>query len=213
MKNFVGLLVAGAALLGAANAQAATIFTDRASFLAATSAVVTDNFEENASGAFTQHGSTYVGSGFTISGGNTYTVDPNFFAPYYNWGSGDVFDAEFSNLTFTLDSGLTALGFDFGNPTGFPGSGLVTINGVNYSLLGQPTFNFFGIVDAAGISPVTVNFNGGLGIVDNLSVGRAAAPGAVPEPSVWAMMIVGFGLVGGFMRRSRQTARLSYGAA
>lgn len=31
------------------------------------------------------------------------------------------------------------------------------------------------------------------------------APGAVPEPATWAMMIVGFGLVGSAMRRRRQS--------
>jgi hypothetical protein len=36
--------------------------------------------------------------------------------------------------------------------------------------------------------------------------------GAVPEPSTWAMMIVGFGFVGGAMRaaRRRQRTRISY---
>jgi hypothetical protein len=33
------------------------------------------------------------------------------------------------------------------------------------------------------------------------------APGAVPEPAVWAMMLVGFGLAGGGLRRQRQAAR------
>ena len=34
-------------------------------------------------------------------------------------------------------------------------------------------------------------------------------PGAVPEPATWAMMTVGFGLVGGMMRR--RVAKVSYG--
>jgi hypothetical protein len=35
------------------------------------------------------------------------------------------------------------------------------------------------------------------------------ATGAVPEPATWAMMIMGFGLVGGAMRR-RQNVRVSF---
>lgn len=37
-------------------------------------------------------------------------------------------------------------------------------------------------------------------------------PGAVPEPSTWALMLVGFGLVGGAMRsaKRRQTLSVSY---
>ncbi len=33
--------------------------------------------------------------------------------------------------------------------------------------------------------------------------------GAVPEPAAWAMMITGFGLVGGSLRRRRQTTKLA----
>ena len=35
-------------------------------------------------------------------------------------------------------------------------------------------------------------------IVDNISIS-----GAVPEPAAWALMILGFGLVGGALRRAR----------
>ncbi len=35
--------------------------------------------------------------------------------------------------------------------------------------------------------------------------------GAVPEPATWAMMLTGFGLIGGLMRRKqRQTVRVTY---
>ena len=39
--------------------------------------------------------------------------------------------------------------------------------------------------------------------IDNWSIYGTLAPGAVPEPSTWAMMIIGFGAVGGAMRRRR----------
>lgn len=45
--------------------------------------------------------------------------------------------------------------------------------------------------------------------VDNINFELAAAP-AVPEPAAWALMIGGFGLVGGAMRRQR--VRVSYAA-
>lgn len=36
-------------------------------------------------------------------------------------------------------------------------------------------------------------------------------PGAVPEPATWAMMIVGFGMVGGVLRRRRNvTTAVTY---
>jgi hypothetical protein len=34
--------------------------------------------------------------------------------------------------------------------------------------------------------------------------------GAVPEPTTWAMMLIGFGAVGASMRRARQNVRLAY---
>ena len=44
---------------------------------------------------------------------------------------------------------------------------------------------------------------------DILNVANATQGGAVPEPATWAMMIVGFGLVGGAMRRQRIRARFA----
>jgi hypothetical protein len=44
---------------------------------------------------------------------------------------------------------------------------------------------------------------GGITIQDNTP--PAAVPG-VPEPETWAMMIIGFGLLGGLLRRRRRTA-------
>lgn len=193
-------LLLGAALTAASfvQAHAATIYTNRAAFLAATSGHVTDDFEENASGQFTSYGSTYNGSTFTVTGTNLFTVDPDYFPPYYEWGSGDVLDFESSPGTITVAPGISALGFDFGNPNGYQGSGFVTINGVNYTLLGQPNFNFWGIVDNNPIG--TITWNGGLGIMDNVTTGIGAV---VPEPSTWALLILGFGAVGAGMRRRK----------
>lgn len=39
-----------------------------------------------------------------------------------------------------------------------------------------------------------------------------ATPGAVPEPSTWAMLIVGFGLIGASLRSRRATARFASAA-
>lgn len=47
--------------------------------------------------------------------------------------------------------------------------------------------------------------------VDNLVGTAAAVSGAVPEPATWAMMMLGFGIVGSSIRRRRQQAvRVSF---
>jgi hypothetical protein len=52
-----------------------------------------------------------------------------------------------------------------------------------------------------------VSSNDGLAI-DNVRLGATLAPAAaVPEPATWAMMILGFGLIGGAMRRRTRTLR------
>lgn len=46
--------------------------------------------------------------------------------------------------------------------------------------------------------------------VYSVSVDSLAAPAAVPEPATWAMMIVGFGLMGGVLRRRRISTKVSF---
>ena len=195
MRNLMSGTLAVAALLASTAAASATIYTDRAAWLSAAGSVTTDAFSAP-EGSFNSYGNTYTGAAFTVttSGGNgIYTVSPTFYSAY-DWGTGAVLDLEFGLTTITAGS---TFGFDFGNPAEFFGTGTVTIDGSDYALVGQPTFNFFGVVGATG--PVVVNWNGGLGIIDNFSVGTAV----VPEPSSWAMLIAGFGLVGAVARRRR----------
>lgn len=65
---------------------------------------------------------------------------------------------------------------------------------------------------AYSTGPLTFLFdNGGRGAVavDDVTVDvRLAAPGAVPEPATWAMMIGGFGMVGGALRRKQKIKAL-----
>lgn len=39
---------------------------------------------------------------------------------------------------------------------------------------------------------------------------ESAAPAAVPEPATWALMVAGFGLVGGAVRRRRRATRVAF---
>lgn len=91
--------------------------------------------------------------------------------------------------------------------------------------------NIFDLTLASSWNPGFITANGGTtagaeaAFFAGLQSGRAYlnvhsvfAPGgeirgnlnAVPEPATWAMMILGFGMAGGLMRRSRQSTGLGY---
>ena len=116
-----------------------------------------------------------------------------------------------TTLTANLDSGIfwatnTALGPTFANANGGQktlAQWLAANSGSNLSVYGLEigigsgwNGTFFGAVDN-----VNVAFSGGRSVNANFEV--AAATPAVPEPATWAMMIAGFGLVGGAMRRRK----------
>ena len=69
---------------------------------------------------------------------------------------------------------------------------------------GTPTFlasNYTGTVDE-----VRINALNGYWVGDDFTFSTLTPFGAVPEPSTWALMILGFGAVGGAMRR-RQSVK------
>ena len=59
----------------------------------------------------------------------------------------------------------------------------------------------------AGVNMDTFGINPGS--ISGVSLYSTGPLGMVPEPAAWAMMILGFGLIGGAMRR-RQTATVAY---
>ncbi len=103
-----------------------------------------------------------------------------------------------------LSATPTALTFDFNSVSSFVltnGTAFCGMNGVvpgpdiaQCNFLAQCELLFFG----SGIPFSTVvQFNSGPVVLATAPGG----PGAVPEPASWAMMIAGFGLAGGAMRR------------
>ncbi len=99
-----------------------------------------------------------------------------------------------------------------GAPSGYWGN-------PNADYLGQDVwepFAFFNFTSTTAFDRIDITQNGGGGFeLDNITIGDPAlagrgppAPGPVPEPASWAMMIVGFGAVGVALRgRRRRVAR------
>ncbi|MDX2209014.1 MAG: PEPxxWA-CTERM sorting domain-containing protein [Sphingopyxis sp.] len=113
---------------------------------------------------------------------------------------------------------------DVTNVTNVQGTGLLTGFGLNGNI--GPTFTMGALIGAsAPFTTSTFSFratNAGslrlafgttsrdnIGpLLDNVSLNI----GAVPEPATWAMMIMGFGLIGGTMR-SRKSVKVRFAAA
>jgi hypothetical protein len=84
----------------------------------------------------------------------------------------------------------------------------VTVNGVPAALYSAPggepdNAGLVGLA-IAGIANITVHgTSNGNGVYSGT---YSFAPGAVPEPATWAMMLIGFGAIGHAMRRRPRTA-------
>ncbi len=207
------LAAAGAAvsILGTVAASAAPIvYTSRAAFLAATTNQSTDGFETAPAGGTTSYSTGYTGAGFTIKSAENYlaSIDPAFSPVFYDWGSGDtMLFAQNGTVTFTLAPGRTAFGIDLMSILNYGAT--ITIGGLssnyNVATAGYPNRTFFGITSDTAITGFTLKATGGYGEFDNFTL--ASAVSAIPEPATWAMMIYGFGLVGGTMRHYARRIR------
>ena len=86
----------------------------------------------------------------------------------------------------------------------------VTLNGTAFTTL------LSGVVEARYLTlPVsggeqTINVTGTSGGNASYAGTLAFAVSAIPEPATWAMMIGGFGMVGGAMRRRKAQVRVTY---
>lgn len=207
-KLFLAAVVA--ALSVQAPAQAAIlIFDDQASFLAAVSNVGTDSFNDLV------RGGGFAGPVNRNAGTHAYTASaPGGFTPGSNLGN--VFLASTnagSTMTFSgFGSDIYAVGglFFGSNAAGdYQASRSITVSvaepndELTVFLKNPNPGSFLGFVSTVGLNSLTVTVASTdiRPSIDNLIL--AGAPGVVPEPGVWAMMIVGFGLAGSVLRRVR----------
>ncbi|HEY0445691.1 MAG TPA: PEPxxWA-CTERM sorting domain-containing protein [Allosphingosinicella sp.] len=78
-------------------------------------------------------------------------------------------------------------------------------------------FNVNGLIEGENSATYIFRTNaesfqvGTFGVIDGSTLqGLAFAPGGIPEPATWLMMIGGFGMVGAAMRRRRSRAKIAF---
>jgi hypothetical protein len=123
-------------------------------------------------------------------------------------GASTSFDDLFQFTIPQNGTGSGSLSTSFSAPTNELTISEVLIDGVSYALMpgsGGQSLAVAGIPILSGVlNTIEVKGTTSASAVAGTFTGTATfAAGAVPEPASWAMMIGGFGLIGGAMRRRR----------
>jgi hypothetical protein len=205
------------------------IYTSRANFDAA-STTTTIDFEGVPTGSNVDYSTAagYTAMGVNFKGirdnpGNFYlfNVDPGQFAPFYDWGSGDVLAGPTGpagglsgRIEVTLGAGVTAIGVDLMTFLGSNGvaylsgyGGIVDVKlstGDTISLATNPYPNreFLGIISDVSISSVSYRARGEVYLnIDNFSFGDTSPP-VNPTPAPAGVVLFGLGFAGLGMFRS-----------
>ena len=119
------------------------------------------------------------------------------------------YNLDILTLLLNPNSGLLTtvgpLGFDFGADAGFDISGLT---GTAYLTVTSPagaSSNLFTVNLTTGAATL-VGGTGGSVELRSIAVPIGQAPPGVPEPSAWAMILIGFGAIGAAMRRTQKAS-------
>ena len=116
----------------------------------------------------------------------------------------------FTTATFNLSGSATDVFIE-----GLRSDGTAFSNPLDPYTISQGS-NFFGIVATGGdvLTGFRVQSTTGFTDLRHLRLsGLAVAPGAVPEPATWAMMLIGFGGMGVALRRRRRQTNTLFQAA
>jgi PEP-CTERM motif len=169
---------------------------------AAQNIVNNGSFESGDFSGFTQTGNTGFTGVTTIGEGFIAPTDGNFFAFFGPVGSVGGIN---QGLATTIGQSY-AISFDLQNDGGSTTS-FDALFGSNslFNLVNSPAAGFTTFSTTATATEALTNLSFSFRQdpaffrLDNISV--TALNGAVPEPATWAMMLLGFGMVGGSMRR------------
>lgn len=126
---------------------------------------------------------------------------PCYFTNILSFVSPAGFQLVGGTISTQLTGGSSATNIDFDT---------VDLNGTVFHLTPTGNFEFGSLMDtliiAGANNLLTVKgWSGG-----NASYGGQLSFAAVPETSTWAMMIVGLGMIGAFLRRRKPAPKVSY---
>jgi hypothetical protein len=163
----------------------------------------------------TQSGTIVEFAGTTFGGGNTITAnggqariegtaDARLTSLNWHLQGGNTFNDQEFNINTVLNGpnggGATSVSFSIydDNLDLFTFNNLALVNGSNF-------FGFQGI-NGESISSIFMTFNGGNGVQDVRQIRLEEVTAAVPEPSTWAMMLLGFAGVGFLAYRRKRSS-------
>lgn len=128
-----------------------------------------------------------------------------------NIPAADAFKFTFGSYVFTLaDDPAAMIQYNNGKFNGFVFNTTFNFEGSNYLFqLNGGSLTVKSEADPFGQSYVNGYTNIGNQSLTNATAYVPAATSAVPEPAAWAMMLVGFGFVGGAMRSAKRRQKLT----
>ena len=209
------MAVAALVAVSGVSHAALTVYTSAASFAAATTAPGVDTY-----------------TGFSITGSTPSPITRSAGAYSYTaaastssfFGAGSVANPWLStnnatdSITFSgFSAGVNAIGGNFfgSDISGLFAAGNITLTAIDgvgstqtFTILGATTSSFLGFVSStSSMTSLVVSAVQGVDplwpTVDNLTLARAAAVPAIPEPETYALMLAGLGLLGFIARRRR----------
>lgn len=192
-----------------------TILAMTAAILVATPALaVNDSFETGATNGWTASSNASAETSFA-----TFSAIDGAYFGVAQGGNGEGVYATLSQI-YTLAAGGTIsgyVGFYAGDYLPYDDDGYLSVNGVNIftaSVTTLGTNGSSGWVAFNYVAPTAGTYTleiGGRNIGDNgggltgAVIDGVTTSGAVPEPTTWALLLSGFGLVGVAARRRRMT--------
>jgi hypothetical protein len=147
--------------------------------------------------------------GFVVSFGSGGSISANIG----NSGLSGAFDDTFSFLLFSDGVGSGSVSTSFSSAVNSLIIQSVTVNGTITIPVTVDSAGFTGA--SAGNIPLfagqnSIRITGIAGVNASYGGNITFAPNAVPEPATWAMMLVGFGMVGSAMRYRRRSTKVVY---